>query len=240
MDVISRLERKYRLTPSAYVRLRNRLAAFARQDPFTVRAGGRYVVRSLYFDTHDLAAYHEREEGLFGRIKLRLRVYTGAESGLERVRVEIKTRRGAIMEKHSAFTTYDNYRHLLETRSWIDRSDAVLSEFERLLRTHDARPTLLVDYRREGLVARDGSPVRVTLDHEVRSARAASLLPGAIVMRPHRPRCVVLEIKTTGRRLPDWLVPMIRDQSLSLVSNSKYVQGVEAVHLAMTGSGGVQ
>ncbi|MFW5776473.1 MAG: polyphosphate polymerase domain-containing protein [Spirochaetota bacterium] len=240
MAAIIRFERKYRLTPAAYINIRNHLSMLTSPDSFSAGERGGYPVRSLYFDTPDLAAYREREEGLFGRIKLRLRVYSVDAAAPQSVRVEIKTRSGALMEKHSSFTTYRNCLHLLERRSWIDRSEPVLAEFERLVRARNARPTLVVEYRREGLVARDGSSVRITFDHGVQSMRATALYPMVGVAVPHRPRSVVLEIKTRGRPLPDWLEPLVRDHSLKLVSNSKYAQGIEATHgvLARRGGGG--
>ncbi len=234
MSATARFERKYRLSPSAYVGLRSRLAALTRQDEYTRRSGGRYLVRSLYYDTDDLAAYREREEGLFGRIKLRLRVYDSRESRMRRVRVEIKTRRGAVMVKHTAFTDYREYLRFLETRSWR-ADDPVLSEFERLARTRDARPTLLVEYRREAFVARDDPSVRITLDHGVSSTRADSLACEPLLLRAHRPRSIVLEIKTPCGELPGWVEPLVRDHGLTLVSNSKYAQGIETVHGAFAG-----
>ncbi len=234
MSSTARFERKYRLTPSAYVGLRSRLAALTRPDDYTMRSGGRYLVRSLYYDSDDLSAYREREEGLFGRIKLRLRAYDSRESKMRRVRVEIKTRRGAVMVKHTAFTDYPDCLRFLETRSW-QGDDPVLSEFERLVRIRDARPVLLVEYRREAFVARDDPAVRVTLDHAVHSARADSLAFEPMLLRPHRPRSIVLEIKTSCGVLPRWVEALVRDHGLTLVSNSKYAQGIETVHGAFVG-----
>ncbi|MFW5737404.1 MAG: polyphosphate polymerase domain-containing protein [Spirochaetota bacterium] len=234
MSATARFERKYRLSPSAYVGLRSRLAALTRPDEYTRRSGGRYLVRSLYFDTEDLAAYREREEGLFGRIKLRLRVYASTESKMRRVRAEIKTRQGAVMVKHTAFTGYEDYLDFLKTRRWRG-DDPVLIEFERLVRTRDASPTLLVEYRREAFVARDDPTIRVTLDHGVGSTRAASLAFEPMLLRPHRPRSIVLEIKTPCGELPGWVEPLVRDHGLTLVSNSKYAQGIETVHGAFAG-----
>ncbi|MFP4114639.1 MAG: polyphosphate polymerase domain-containing protein [Spirochaetota bacterium] len=234
MSSVARFERKYRLTPSEYVVLRGRLAALTRPDEYTRRSGGRYLVRSLYYDTDDLAAYREREEGLFGRIKLRLRVYSSAESEMHRVRVEIKTREGAVMVKHTAFVEYPDYLGFLKTRSWSNH-DRVLAEFERLVRSRDARPVLLVQYQREALVSRDDPRVRITLDHAIHSTRADSLTLEPILLRPHRPRSIVLEMKTPCGELPGWVEALVRDHGLTLVSNSKYAQGIETVHGAFAG-----
>ncbi len=46
-----------------------------------------------------------------------------------------------------------------------------LIEFERYTLTRLLQPKLLVEYRREGFSTRDPSSVRVTFDHQVRSAQ---------------------------------------------------------------------
>lgn len=233
MSTTSRFERKYHLSPGDYIRVRNAIRLRMRADRYTVEGGGRYLVRSLYFDTRDLSAFHERNDGIFGRIKPRFRVYADTREATSRVRVELKTRKGMSMEKHCTFVPYDDYLEFMRLRSWGGTPDPVLEEFARLVRARDARPVLVVQYRREGFRSRDGSPVRVTIDHNVQSSRAGELFAERLLLRPHRPKNIVLEIKTEGRGEPDWLREIVRSHSLRSVSNSKYVQGIEIVRPAM-------
>ncbi len=229
MSVTSRFERKYHLTPVQYYTVRNIVRAFMVPDPYTRRAGGRYLVRSLYYDTRDYRAFHERREGNYGRVKARIRVYTDSAEDQPQVRVELKTKKGNAMEKFGTVASYSDYLHFLRSHSWDRPDDPVLVEFERLYRVRELVPMLLVQYLREGYRSKDGLPVRLTLDHNVHSTRAVELFPERALLKPHRPRNIVLEIKTNSRYEPDWLRHIVRQQSLKTVPNSKYVQGIEIV-----------
>lgn len=198
-------------------------------DPHTAEAGGQYLVRSLYYDTCDFAAVQERSNGDFGRIKLRIRSYTANGDNQPQLLIELKTKKGGVMEKYGSFVPYTRYLHFLQNACWDSPADPVLVEFERLYRAHSLDPVLLVQYEREGYMSKDHQPVRVTLDHNVHSARAREVFPDQLLLKPHRPRTIVLEIKSSRGREPDWLRSLVKQHSLKVVSNSKYVQGIEII-----------
>lgn len=221
-----RFELKYRLTYQQYHRLRNALTPYVESDEYS-RAGS-YLVRSLYFDTFNYQAYHEKVEGDFGRIKLRLRTYAPSLEGNPPVRVELKTRRGEAMEKFNTFVSSGDCLEFLETWHWPRvQWDPVLMEFERLLHLRNLRPKILVEYRREGLLCRERDNLRITFDHDVKSAAAASLFPGEeVFLRSQGTGTVIFEIKCRQER-PAWLTGIIKRHSLKYVANSKYTRGIE-------------
>lgn len=232
MQAVSRFEKKYLIDSASYFRLRNALVPFLEPDHYTKLGNGSYLVRSLYFDTAQYHAVQERKDGIFGRIKLRLRVYSNDASGRPAVLVELKTKKGTTMEKYSTFVPYECYRQFISGNGWgpdCAGDEPVLQEFERLYRVRGLRPTVLVEYSREGYRARDRSPIRITLDQNVHSTRATHLFPGNLLLKPHRPKHIVLEIKTHRKHQPGWLSRLVRDHSLRFSSNSKYVQGIEIV-----------
>ncbi|AFG37136.1 polyphosphate polymerase domain-containing protein [Spirochaeta africana] len=233
MRITSRFERKYQLSVAQYYQVRNALRSFMTLDPYTAAAGGRYLVRSLYFDTSDYAAFHERNQGNYGRIKLRIRSYSDTITASPQVLVELKTKKGSVMEKYGSFVPCSRYLQFMQTRSWLSPADPVLIEFERLLRVRSLLPTLLVQYLREGYQSRDRVPVRVTLDHNVSSTRSHMLFPDNPLLKPHRPKHIVLEIKCARDQEPEWLQHIVRRHSLKMVPNSKYVQGIEIVRPSM-------
>ncbi|MFP4374323.1 MAG: polyphosphate polymerase domain-containing protein [Spirochaetaceae bacterium] len=228
MNGIARFERKYLLSLDEYYRLRNRIVPFAKRDRYSRRAGGSYRVRSVYYDTRDYRAWYEKEDGDFGRIKLRIRAYTERSEHCDTVSVEIKTRRGNAMVKYSTRIDADEYREFVRSGNWPSLSDSTINEFERLRRVRQLVPVCLVQYRREGFAARDGSPVRLTFDHDVESARSSWLFPESPVLNPHRPRRTIFEVKTRAGE-PDWLRAVIREHTLKLAANSKYWQGIEII-----------
>jgi hypothetical protein len=97
-----RFELKYKVPIQKYYEIRNAMVPHMEPDEFT-RDKDEYLVRSLYFDTHNYQAYHEKINGDFGRIKIRVRSYSDQKRIDAPLRVELKTRRGAAMEKFSSF-----------------------------------------------------------------------------------------------------------------------------------------
>ncbi len=185
-------------------------------------------MRSIYYDTRDYRAWYEKEDGNFGRIKLRIRAYTDHKQECDRVSVELKTRQGNSMKKFSSFVDFSEYEHFVKTGSWLNYQDQTVCEFERLRRVRQLVPVCLVQYRREGFTSLDRSPVRITMDHNVVSTRAATLFPDSPILKPHRPKRVILEIKTRGKE-PPWLSGLVKQQLLKLSANSKYWQGIEII-----------
>lgn len=222
-----RFELKYRISVQQYHQVRSALVPYMEPDPYTYGApGSSYLVRSLYYDTYDYKAYHEKMGGDYGRTKLRIRTYTKAAGENQPVRVELKTRRGSAMEKFSTFVPAADCRTFLQTRHWPPHDSPVLTEFERLLHLRALRPNLLVEYQREGLQSRQREDLRITFDHHVHSAASALLYPGNPFFRQHHPHTIILEIKCRNQQ-PHWLTKLIKVHRLKFVANSKYTQGIE-------------
>ncbi len=202
---------------------------FLRRDDYTAKEKmGTYLVRSVYYDTHDLRAFHERNDGQYGRIKLRVRAYATTPDDAEVVSIELKTKRGSAMIKYSSLIPLEDYNVFLKTGRFPTENDAVVDEFERLRRVRDLAPQIIVQYRREGYRGRLEKDIRVTFDHGVSSARATTLFSNDFLFKYHRPKNIILEIKCTMKQ-PNWLRRIVKLYDLKPVTNSKYVQGIEVV-----------
>lgn len=221
-----RFEIKYRISPAQYYAVKSAMLPYMEPDFYTRRSRGRYLVRSLYFDTNVYQAYEEKIAGDFRRIKLRLRSYSDAADGTP-VRVELKTRRGPVMEKHRCFVEPSDCAHFLKEWHWpAPTDDPVLVEFERLVHLRVQRPKVLVEYRREGLRARSRDDLRITFDHNVRSAGATSIFPEHPFFRDHHRHQVIMEVKFRFD-YPVWLTALVKRYGLKIVANSKYARAVE-------------
>lgn len=222
-----RFELKYRLTPGQYHQIRHALVPFMKPDAYTAGKGS-YLVRSLYFDTYDYQAYHEKINGDYGRIKIRARAYTDSPDGNPPIRVELKTRWGSAMEKYSSFVPLSAFNEFLTTHHWPHNygENPALAEFARLFHLRMLRPQLLVQYQREGLTARDGASLRITFDHQVCSGSADSLFPEPLIFRKQKPHETILEIKCQNDH-PRWLAKLVKQHGLKLQANSKYARGIE-------------
>lgn len=211
------------------------LTGLVRRCPFTRLAGPEgYFVRSLYYDTFDARAYVEKVTGLPNRIKLRIRTYAPRREQADLVRVELKTRQGAIVRKFSTVLSMDQYQRWQRDRNHPNPPDPVLIEFQRLLLLQCQRPNVLVDYRRQVLEPRDGSDVRITFDRDLRFAAAEELFPRSAFFRPAAAQTVLLEIKTAGQP-PRWLERILARLELPSTPNSKYAAGIEQTLAARFG-----
>lgn len=238
MRVVSRRELKYRLDMKQYYQVLHALSPYMREDRYTRLSGHDkgYLVRSIYFDTFEYLAYREKDNGEHSRVKLRIRAYTDKPDGSARLSVEFKTRTGSTMKKYSTFVTLDEYWAFMGSWHWTDLSDEVLTEFERLVHLKAFRPKTIVEYRRQGFEAIDGSGLRLTMDHGVRSAAGHCLFQEDLFFREHCPGTVIFEIKT-GHDEPGWLYHVVKKMGLKAVSNSKYAQSIETSGYEVKASG---
>ena len=223
----SRYEHKYLLTTRQYHVIKNALRVHMNQDPFArVAKNERYLVRSLYFDTLDLKAFQERDDGIFGRIKCRIRSYQHVPLQNDLISIEIKTKRGTFQTKYSSLVPYAYYEEFRLNKTFPSIEDPVLSEFIRLIHTRQLRPQYLVQYFREGYISKYGEDVRITFDHEVKSMRTTHLLEPETHLKKHKPEYIILEIKY-AKDEPKWLTDIVKRYGLKRESNSKYMQSVD-------------
>jgi len=222
-----RFEYKYRLHPGQYHRVRAAIRPYMKADAYTHGApDGRYLVRSLYYDSADFRSYREKVSGDCDRTKLRIRTYSRSLREDPDIRVEMKARKNMSMEKHSTFISPEEYERFMRDSHWSGADDPLLVEFERYVHLKTLMPLVLVEYRREGFSARAQQGLRITFDHGVQSVRAVSLFPPSPIFRAHHRGVVILEIKC-NKSQPHWLRQMVCDHGLRVAANSKFTQGIE-------------
>ena len=90
-----RHEWKHAITYQDLLILRQRLGVIAQPDPHA--QGGRYLVRSLYFDTPEDRALLEKLNGVSRREKFRIRLYNGDPDTLH---LEKKYKQAGLGIKH--------------------------------------------------------------------------------------------------------------------------------------------
>lgn len=221
-----RFEYKYRIPIQQYLKVRNYIQPYMEMDGYSKAAEGKkYLVRSLYYESIKLDAFHEKVEGDSDRIKFRIRTYVEREEEGQAIRAEMKVRKGAVTEKHGTMISVEEYRAFIGSRSWPEVRDEVMAEYERYVHLKTLRPVLLTQYRREGYRARTHEEIRITFDHRVKSARSESLFPEHPFFHEHHHGIIVLEIKC-NKQQPEWLRKLAQENGLRIMSNSKYVQGM--------------
>jgi len=225
MRYTDRFEYKYVLDLRTYLALKNKLKTFMDVDYHTrILPNKRYFVRSLYYDTYHYSHCRESEEGQYGRVKCRIRTYHHAIDKVDVISIEIKTKQGLSVIKYSELISKKEFLYFLEHKRFNKRT-LVLDEFTRLVYEGHLEPKVIVEYEREGYIAKDGSAFRLTFDHDVRSANAQALFGDFTSVRPHH-HAIVCEIKC-GMERPAWLEQLVKDYGLKVIRNSKYVQAVQ-------------
>ena len=160
-----RHEIKYTVSAYETQLLKHRLPARLRRDKHA-GAKGSYLIRSVYFDDVDYAAYHEKISGVKERTKYRIRYYDLDDSVIF---FERKSKDGEMTGKDSVKITRAQAEALLDgTFTAGDTEAPLLKEFSRLRRS-GYRPVVIVDYDRYAFTY-PLENVRVTLDTAIRTS----------------------------------------------------------------------
>ena len=237
-----RIELKYFLPYRYLDHFVERVSRRTDVDPYLVKEGlgrTRYPVTSLYFDSYDLAAWREKEDGQFYRRKIRLRTYTEEFSQDAPCFLEIKRRLDAVVLKDriglpAGVLTPDTpvNRLLPYLLANAEDLDVTAHEAEMMRGWFNLQPTAIVRYQRTALVAKEDPNTRITVDHNLQGVfRPANILGtvplrgidniNATGMNSLSGKYALLEIKSNNV-IPAWLHEVIEDMELARTAYSKY------------------
>lgn len=187
-----RHEIKHRISRMDMLCIRQRLEAVAERDLHA--KNGRYLIRSLYFDTPDDRALKEKINGVDVREKFRIRYY---DDDLSFIRLEKKSKRHGLGTKDNAKLTADEVQRIIYgDTEWMKESDRpLLRELYLKMKNSLLRPRTIVDYTREPFIYEPGN-VRVTLDYNIRTGLACTdLLKRDVPTVPVNDDPIILEVK---------------------------------------------
>lgn len=217
-----RHEMKYLLAPDEAAFLAIKLRKTLTPDPHAGKTG-KYLIRSLYFDTPYERAVEEKVSGVEFRDKIRIRIYNYSD---KTIKFERKHKNGSLIKKESIALTRSQCDAVLagEYGFLLHRKEPFAKELYEALATEYWRPKVLVDYEREPFVY-PLEDVRVTLDSHVRTAmRCTDLFNRDAVTIPATEYGdgTVLEVKF-NRYLPGYVASVIQTGSSLHVAASKYL-----------------
>ena len=229
-----RLEIKYLVDRTRRTALMKDIEALMRPDAHAGPTGA-YMVRSLYFDTADYMAYHQKLAGEAQRHKLRVRVYGQDPNQATFIRMEVKSRYLNFIYKIAKDVPRETYagverafaQRLLPDAKLLD--DGTLpKEFFRLQRLYNMEPRIIVEYRRQAFERMEVSRTRINVDDELRATRTLKLLEPLEGARPvMRSGHAILEIKMDGV-MPGWVHMLISKYDLQDQALSKYCYAVRS------------
>lgn len=198
-----RHELKYTVNFGDMMILRSRLSRIMQTDPHT--ADGKYMIRSIYFDTPADSAMREKLDGVSVREKFRIRFYNNDTS---LIHLEKKSKMNGLCNKQSAKITEAEVHRIAsgDTGFMADHESGLVRELYSKMITKQLAPKTVVDYTREPFVFAPGN-VRITLDYEIRTSPSVHRFADpelATVPVPGDP--IILEVKWD-----EFLPSVIRD-----------------------------
>lgn len=160
-----RHELKHEITVQDMISIRQRLRAIAIPDPHAI--DGKYLIRSLYFDTPEDKALLEKQSGISRRQKFRIRYYNFDKSVIH---LEKKSKVAGLGTKVSASLTEEQAQKIITGDiAWMkDYDNELIRELYSRMVSERLGPKTIVDYTREPFIYGPGN-VRVTLDYNIRS-----------------------------------------------------------------------
>ena len=217
-----RHEVKHRIIYADLLALRSRLSSVLARDAHAV--GGRYEVRSLYFDNVEDKALQEKLDGVNCREKFRIRYYNGDTS---LILLEKKSKINGLCSKAQARIGRGEARAIaigdFAREGFEIAGRELLWELCCKMDLQGLRPRTIVDYTREAFVYAPGN-VRVTFDSHIRtSLYHQDFLEGHVadIDAGDRPRDRILEIKYDAF-LPGVIESLIQTGGVRQQAFSKY------------------
>ena len=220
MELRYRHEWKHEISYADLLAIRQRLRAVAESDPHA--QGGRYLIRSLYFDNLDDKALREKIDGVNLREKFRIRYYNGDTSVIH---LEKKSRRAGLGTKFSAALSREEAQRIVNGNpDWMmDSGRPLVQELYCKMRWQGLRPKVIVDYTREPFIYRPGN-VRVTFDYDIRTGLSCTdfLNPDCVTI-PAGDAPILLEVKWDAF-LPSIIRDAVQTPGRHAEAFSKYAQ----------------
>ncbi len=227
-----RYECKYLLSELTALEVYRFAATYVKPDEHAaLHADHTYSISSLYLDAPHLRLHHETQSGQRTRFKLRIRTY--GDGATDPVFFEIKRRHNAVITKSRTMLARqqmaDYFAGRLDHAALSPRDQGCIGEFQGRMVELDARPIVIVRYRRQAYIGALEPGIRCTFDRQIACTPSNEPIvrhggDGWINVEDQR---VVLELKFRGS-MPGWMQDMVRHFELTRTSFSKYSNSVLA------------
>lgn len=213
-----RHEWKHEINYGDMLVLRKRLTAVMKQDVHAV--GGKYFIRSLYFDNACDKALREKVDGVYVREKFRIRYYNNDAS---LIHLEKKSKINGLCLKESTILSAEQVQKIIDGNyNWMIYSDIpLIQELYSKMMSEGLRPKTIVDYIREPFVFAPGN-VRVTLDYNIHTGlHSTDFLNLNCITVTAGEGSIILEVKW-DEYLPDIIRDAVQLSNCRVSAFSKY------------------
>lgn len=219
VNEVLRQERKMLITATQMYRLKPVFSQVMMEDQHGAEEG--YIIRSLYFDTIDDKDFHDKEDGVLLRRKIRLRNY-GQDSNF--ALLEMKQKEGANQKKRSLKMNVDDAKRLINRDYFVLLSydDPFAAECFGIMNSQCYLPKAVVEYKRKAYVAKENR-IRVTFDSNIVCTESCFDIFSEHLLQNSclDPSLAVLEVKYNGFLL-SYIKDILQMVNESELSVSKY------------------
>ncbi len=245
---IARHESKFPVHPALIPALFEDISVYCESDRHaTTGADGLYTIDSLYFDSNDFVLFRLTEEDAAIRSKVRVRSYVSPAGRSDKVKLEVKFKRGPIVTKTSASVPTAQWPQWLTNPAAAPRmrdaeSQDAFDKFAMEVLRYKVYPRLMVRYQRAAFFSRLEDYVRITFDRQIQAQSHGELhfdvdesswFDLDIARQAGADSNVIMECKFQ-QAPPRWLVEVLRRHGLVQSSFSKYGQAVRRLHQRAT------
>ena len=214
---VNRVEHKFVISTADTVQLASRLPLLLQEDPHNGSRG--YMVRSLYFDTPDNKDFYAKEDGLFDRQKIRLRIYSLEDT---KIKLECKSKKGEFQKKTSIILTRQQAQELIKGNYGILLEIGTEDSVEMYSRMLGYKPAVIVQYNRKAYFWHTNE-TRITIDSDICGCETDfDLFSDKLPLTPAiHPNSRVLEVKYSGKLEPS-IARLLGGYDRTQTSFSKY------------------
>ena len=195
-----------------------------------------YFNHSIYFDTHKLRFYRDKQEGLAERLKPRIRVYRNAHDfSIKSIFLEFKRKNIQTVFKDRVRIDQQTARQLLHgaepTRVNEDAEvNKTIALFHQLSKRYLLQPKVAINYKRFAYISDLYPKLRMTIDQSMEASLDMSLdVKRSSFVNIISPRYTLVEFKYSNQ-LPKILTSIIRAHELKNVTFSKYSSAMEVAY----------
>ena len=228
MKSLGRTELKFLVPPDKVREIVEFLSSFMELDSHADENG--YLIRSLYFDSDELATYYQKRAGELTRFKLRLRTYNtlkGNDGFLE-----IKWKQGSQTSKERLFGDLDYLKALAlgEESAFASNVTEAMPSLPGILSRLKMREIMFVEYCRIPFMSDSGN-FRITVDSSIKF----EIYDNGSILQDFRdngqeisPGTRIIEVKFS-EALPSWYPSFVSRFNMPQVAFSKYTEAVNGI-----------
>lgn len=215
-DVFERVEKKYLLNKTKYLKLMEAFEPIMQKDDY-----GLHTISNLYFDTEDYRLIRTSLEKPVYKEKLRLRSYGKTDADSPSF-IEIKKKYNKIVYKRRISMPYKySLSYLTEGEKNFEKNQ-ISEEIDYFLNLYKPQPKVFIAYDRTAYFAKEDPKLRITFDTNMRFREVMlDLSKGSFGIPIIGNDYYLMEIKILGA-MPIWLCNILSDLEIYPASFSKY------------------